>query len=73
MKARELKELSNEQLQEMLSQLNLDLFNNRFSAKTGNSVEKPVTMRSIRKDIARIKTILTERTKRREPAGAKNG
>lgn len=63
MKARELKELSNEQLQEKLSQLNLDLFNNRFSAKTDNSVEKPVTMRSIRKDIARIKTILTERAK----------
>ena len=42
MKARELKELSTEQLQEKLSQLNLDLFNNRFSAKTGNSEEKPV-------------------------------
>lgn len=63
MKARELKELSTEQLKEKLSQLNLDLFNNRFSAKTGNSVEKPVTMRSIRKDIARVKTILTERAK----------
>ncbi|MCK9181808.1 MAG: 50S ribosomal protein L29 [Fibrobacteraceae bacterium] len=63
MKARELKELSNEQLQEKLSQLTLDLFNNRFSAKTGNNVEKPVAMRSIRKDIARIKTILTERAK----------
>ncbi|MBS7392695.1 MAG: 50S ribosomal protein L29, partial [Fibrobacter sp.] len=36
---------------------------NRFSAKTGNSVEKPVTARAIRKDIARVKTILTERAK----------
>lgn len=63
MKARELKELSTEQLQEKLSQLNLDLFNNRFSAKTGNSEEKPVAARSIRKDIARVETILTERAK----------
>ena len=63
MKACELKELSTEQLQEKLSQLNLDLFNNRFSAKTGNSVEKSVTARAIRKDIARVKTILTERAK----------
>ncbi len=63
MKARELKELSTEQLQEKLTQLNLDLFNNRFSAKIGKSVEKPTTARAIRKDIARVKTILTERAK----------
>ena len=63
MKARELRELSTEQLKEKLAQFNLDLFNNRFSATTGNSAEKPVTARSIRKDIARVKTILTERAK----------
>lgn len=62
MKARELKELSNEQLQEKLAQLSLDLFNNRFIAKTG-SQEKPSATRNTRKDIARVKTILTERAK----------
>ena len=62
MKARELKELSIEQLQEKLAQLTLDLFNNRLVAKTGN-LEKPAVLRSTRKDIARIETILTERAK----------
>jgi large subunit ribosomal protein L29 len=62
MKARELKEMGTDQLQEKLAQLNLDLFNFRLTAKTGN-LEKPSAIRAARKDIARIKTILTERTK----------
>lgn len=62
MKARELKELGNDQLQEKLAQLNLDLFNLRVASKTGN-LEKPTQIRATRKDIARIKTILTERAK----------
>ena len=62
MKARELKEMGTDQLQEKLAQLNLDLFNFRLAAKTGN-LEKPSAIRAARKDIARIKTILTERAK----------
>ncbi len=62
MKARELKELGNDQLQEKLAQLNLDLFNLRVAASAGN-LEKPTQIRATRKDIARIKTILTERAK----------
>jgi large subunit ribosomal protein L29 len=62
MKARELKEMGTDQLQEKLAQLNLDLFNFRLAAKTGN-LEKPSMIRSARKDISRIKTILTERAK----------
>lgn len=62
MKARELKELGTDQLQEKLTQLNTDLFNFRLSAKTG-SLENPSVIRATRKDIARIKTILTERSK----------
>ncbi len=62
MKARELKELGNDQLQEKLAQLNLDLYNFRVAAKTG-TLEKPTMIRATRKDIARIKTILTERAK----------
>ncbi|MBO5422674.1 MAG: 50S ribosomal protein L29 [Fibrobacteraceae bacterium] len=62
MKARELKEMGTDQLQEKLAQLNLDLFNFRLTAKTGN-LEKPSAIRAARKDIARIKTILTERAK----------
>ena len=37
MKARELKEMGTDQLQEKLAQLNLDLFNFRLAAKTGNA------------------------------------
>ena len=62
MKARELKELGVDQLKEKLAQLNLDLFNYRMTAKLGN-LEKPSSIRNTRKDIARVKTILTEKAK----------
>ena len=62
MKARELKELGVDQLKEKLAQLNLDLFNYRMTAKLGN-LEKPSSIQAARKDIARIKTILTEKAK----------
>ena len=62
MKASELKEMSIDQLQKKLEELNLDLFNFRVTAKVGN-LEKPSVIRATRKDIARIKTILTEKAK----------
>jgi len=60
MKAKELKELSNEELQAKLKELDLQLFNHRFNARLG-SLEKPVVISHTRKDIARVKTILGER------------
>ncbi len=62
MKATELKEMTNEQLNTKLSELSVGLFNNRFTAKTGH-LENPSVIRQSRKDIARIKTILSERAK----------
>ena len=62
MKARELKELGVDQLKEKLAQLNLDLFNYRMAAKLGN-LEKPSSVQTTRKDIARLKTILSEKAK----------
>ena len=66
MKARdiknELRALDVAQLKEKLAQLNLDLFNYRMTAKLGN-LEKPSVIRATRKDIARIKTILSEKAK----------
>ncbi|MCQ2063548.1 MAG: 50S ribosomal protein L29 [Fibrobacter sp.] len=62
MKARELKELGVDQLKEKLAQLNLDLFNYRMTAKLGN-LEKPSVIQTTRKDIAKIKTILSEKAK----------
>lgn len=62
MKARELKELGVDQHKEKLAQLNLDLFNYRMTAKLGN-LEKPSVIQTTRKDIAKIKTILSEKAK----------
>ena len=62
MKATELKEMTNEQLNTKLSELSVGLFNNRVTAKTGH-LENPSVIRQSRKDIARIKTILSERAK----------
>ncbi len=62
MKARELKELGVDQLKEKLAQLNIDLFNYSMDDKLGN-LEKPSSIRNTRKDIARVKTILTEKAK----------
>ena len=66
MKARdiknELRALDVAQLKEKLAQLNLDLFNYRMAAKLGN-LEKPSSVQTTRKDIARIKTILSEKAK----------
>jgi len=62
MKATEIKQLSIEQLNAKLIELNTSLFNYRFTAKTGH-LDNPSVIRQSRKDIARIKTILTERAK----------
>ena len=66
MKARdiknELRALDVAQLKEKLAQLNLDLFNYRMTAKLGN-LEKPSSIQAARRDIARIKTILSEKAK----------
>lgn len=64
MKTKELKEFSDAQLQEKLAELGNELFTLRFTRRTGH-LEKPTLIRATRKDIARIKTILTQR------AGAK--
>jgi large subunit ribosomal protein L29 len=62
MKATELRDLNDGQLQEKLGELSKSLFDYRFTAKTGH-LENPSVIRQARKDVARIKTILTERSK----------
>ena len=62
MKAKEIRELSVEQLKQKLEELSVGLFNFRFTAKTGH-LDNPSVISQSRKDIARIKTILTERSK----------
>jgi len=60
MKAKEIRELTNEELLQKLSELKAELFNLRFQLATGQ-LDNPMRMRDVRKTIARIKTILRER------------
>jgi large subunit ribosomal protein L29 len=55
MKANEINELSNEQLEAKLEELATERFNLRFRSAT-ESIENPMRFRAIRRDIARIKT-----------------
>lgn len=60
MKPEEIRNLSTEELGRKLADLKAELFNLRFQAATGQ-IENPMRLRAIRKDIARIKTIMRER------------
>ncbi|MDH4070974.1 MAG: 50S ribosomal protein L29 [Ignavibacteria bacterium] len=60
MKARELRELSVEELKSRLKDEEESLSNLRFQLST-SQLENPIKVRSVRRDIARIRTILTEK------------
>ncbi|BDG62228.1 50S ribosomal protein L29 [Caldinitratiruptor microaerophilus] len=60
MKAKEIREMSSEELRAKVRSLKEELFNLRFQAATQN-LDNPARIRAVRKDIARILTILRER------------
>ena len=60
MKAQELKEKTPEQLQEQLVALKKEAFNLRFQQATGQ-IESTARMRSVRRDVARVKTVLNQK------------
>ncbi len=60
MKAQEIREKSNNELEKEVVTLKEELFNLRFQKATGQ-LENTAKLRSVKKDIARIKTILTQR------------
>ena len=60
MKANDLKELKDEELTAKLEELRAERFNLRFRSAT-ESIENPMRVRTIRRDIARIQTVLRER------------
>ena len=60
MKAREFREMQNEELNVKLTGLKQELFNLRFNHATGQ-LTNPMQIHNCKKDIARIKTILKER------------
>ena len=60
MKAKELKNLSVEELTKKLAELKKDLFMLRMQHAT-NQLENPMQIANVKKDIARIKTIIREK------------
>ena len=59
MKASEVRHKSGDELREQLLQLKKEQFNLRFQKATGQ-LENTNRMREVRRDIARLKTILAE-------------
>ncbi len=60
MNVKEIRDKSNEELNKEMTSLKEELFNLRFQQATGQ-LENPARMKDIKKTIARIKTIITER------------
>jgi len=61
MKAKELREMSVEELNIKLKELKKDLFNLRFQNVT-NQLENPMKISECRRNIARVQTIIREKT-----------
>ncbi len=60
MKINKIREMSSEDLEKELSELKNELFKLKFSLAT-NGLDNPMKIKDVKKDIARINTILTER------------
>ena len=60
-KFEDLRAKSDDQLSADLGELKREAFNLRFQAAT-NQLERPARIKEVRRDIARIKTLQTERT-----------
>ena len=59
MKAKELKNLSVEELNKKLDELKKDLFMLRMQHAT-NQLDNPIRIAEVKKDIARVKTLIRE-------------
>ena len=60
MKAKQIHEMTDEELNTKLSELKEELFNLRFRHATGQ-LENPNVIAVVKKDIARVKTVIRER------------
>ena len=65
MKAVELRDLSGDELKARVKELQEELFNLRFQLATGQ-IENVGRIRTVRREIARVKTILREQELARE-------
>ncbi|MCT4584179.1 MAG: 50S ribosomal protein L29 [Peptostreptococcaceae bacterium] len=57
MKAKEIREMSGNELVQKLADLKGELFNLRFQLATGQ-LDNPMRINLVRKDIARVKTVI---------------
>jgi len=62
MKAAELRDTTVEELRKKEQDLRKELFNLRFQQATGE-IENPMRIRAIKKNIAKILTVITEKSK----------
>ncbi len=60
MKANEIREMTADELNANLKDLKKDLFNLRFQHAT-NQLDNPIRIADVKKDIARLKTIIREK------------
>ena len=60
MKLEDLRKLTSEELEVKIKEAKEELFNLRFQKATGN-LEKPSRLRELRKQVAKMKTIIRER------------
>ncbi|MCI8349921.1 MAG: 50S ribosomal protein L29 [Oscillospiraceae bacterium] len=60
MKAVEIRELSQAELADKLKDLKAELFNLRFQLAV-NQLENPVRIKAVKRDIARVKTVIRQR------------
>ena len=60
MKPNEIREMSTDDLKSKIDELTRERFNLRFRSAT-ESIENPMRFRDLRRDIARMQTILRER------------
>lgn len=60
MKANEIRKMSSEDLNNKVNELKNELFNLRFGLATGQ-LDNPSSIKSVKRDIAKVKTIIRER------------
>lgn len=65
MKLDKMREMTEQELNNEVLKLKQELFNLRFQHVTGQ-LENPIKMRDVKRDIARLKTILREKELKKE-------
>ncbi len=61
LRIKEIRDLTRDQLDKRLSELNVELLKLKAMVRAGGSVENPARIREIRRTIARIKTVDNEK------------